>query len=186
MNLQEPWSRARVLFSHRTLLKKSEKQIPRSARIRRLSTNLGTSILELGSSSSNTEIVSAEEEQELVRAIFRRVSTLIVLLVVAGASQLCWAHAILMESTPKLNSTVKGPDLAITLRFNVRIDGGRSRVRLSSPDGTVSTLALASQSSPDSLQTHAAGMKPGAYKLQWQVLASDGHMSRGEIPFTVS
>ena len=104
----------------------------------------------------------------------------------AGAAQVCWAHAILMESTPKLNSTVKGPDFDITLRFNVRIDGGRSRVRLSSPDGTVSTLTLASQSSPDSLQTHAAGLRPGTYKLQWQVLASDGHMSRGEIPFTVN
>jgi methionine-rich copper-binding protein CopC len=91
-----------------------------------------------------------------------------------------------MESTPKLNSTVKGPDFAITLRYNVRIDGGRSRVRLVTPDGTVSTLPLASQASPDTLQTHAAGLKPGAYKLQWQVLASDGHMSRGEIPFTVN
>jgi methionine-rich copper-binding protein CopC len=27
---------------------------------------------------------------------------------------------------------------------------------------------------------------PGAYKLQWQVLASDGHISRGEISFTVN
>jgi methionine-rich copper-binding protein CopC len=106
-------------------------------------------------------------------------------LVIAATSSL-WAHAILMESTPKLNSTVKGPDFAITLRYNVRIDGGRSRVRLVTPDGTVSTLTLASQASPDTLQTHATGLKPGAYKLQWQVLASDGHMSRGEIPFTVN
>ena len=30
-----------------------------------------------------------------------------------------------------------------------------------------------------------AGLKPGAYKLQWQVLASDGHISRGEVAFTV-
>jgi len=113
-------------------------------------------------------------------------SILLVLLVVGGAPRLGWAHAILMESTPKLNSTVKGPEVDITLRYNVRIDGGRSRVRLSGPDGKVSTLTLASQTSPDSLQTHAAGLKPGAYKLQWQVLASDGHISRGEIPFTVN
>ena len=33
------------------------------------------------------------------------------------------AHAVLMESTPKANSTVKGPDVPITLRFNSRIDG---------------------------------------------------------------
>ena len=107
-------------------------------------------------------------------------------MLVAGATQVCWAHAILMESTPKANSTVKGPDVDINLRFNVRIDGGRSRVRLVTPDGTISTLTLANQAKPDTLQTHAAGLKPGAYKLEWQVLASDGHMSGGEIPFTVN
>ena len=71
------------------------------------------------------------------------------------------------------------------MRFNVRIDGTRSRVLLVAPDGKTSTLKLASQSKPDILQTRASDLKPGAYKLQWKVLASDGHMSNGEIPFTV-
>jgi copper resistance protein C len=114
---------------------------------------------------------------------YRWTSILLLLLLV---TDVCWAHAILMDSTPKLNSTVKSPELDISLRFNVRIDGGRSRVRLVAPDGTKSTLTLANQSAPDTLQTHAAGLKPGAYKLEWQVLASDGHMSHGEIPFTVN
>ena len=42
-------------------------------------------------------------------------------------ASLAAGHAILMESTPKHDSTVKGPDFAITLRFNVRIDAGRSQ-----------------------------------------------------------
>lgn len=116
----------------------------------------------------------------------RTVFTCFILFLIAVASEVCWAHAILMDSTPKLNSAVKGPDLDINLRFNVRIDGGRSRVRLVAADGTTSTLTLAPQARPDVLQTHAAGLKPGAYQLQWQVLAADGHMSKGEIPFTVS
>lgn len=117
--------------------------------------------------------------------IHRRFSLLLVVLLVLGAAQLCWAHAILMDSTPKLNSTVKGPDVNINLRFNVRIDGGRSRVLLVSPDGKVSTLTLSGQATPDTLQTHITGLLPGTYKLQWKVLASDGHMSSGEVPFTV-
>ena len=119
-------------------------------------------------------------------ALSRRTSLILILLLIAGATQVCWAHAILKESSPALNSTVKGPDVAINLRYNVRIDGTRSRLHLVAPDGTVSTLTIADQATPDTLQTHAAGLKPGAYKLQWQVLASDGHMSRGEIPFTVN
>jgi len=122
----------------------------------------------------------------LITGIRRRTSVSLLLLILAGGTQLCWAHAILMDSSPRLNSAVKGPDFDINLRFNVRIDGGRSRVRLIAPDGTTSTLTLAKQATPDTLQTHAAGLKPGAYKLQWQVLASDGHMSKGEIPFTVN
>jgi methionine-rich copper-binding protein CopC len=27
---------------------------------------------------------------------------------------------------------------------------------------------------------------PGEYRLRWQVLASDGHITRGEISFAVS
>ena len=126
------------------------------------------------------------EEYALISLLRRRMPAILLMLLIVSATQLCWAHAILMDSSPKLNSTVKGPDFDINLRFNVRIDGGRSRVRLVTPDGTTSTLPLANQSTPDTLQTHAAGLKPGAYKLQWQVLASDGHMSKGEIPFTVS
>ncbi len=122
----------------------------------------------------------------MMAVIHSRISALLLLLLLGGTTQVCWAHAILMDSTPKLNSTVKSPELNINLRFNVRIDGGRSRVRLVAPDGTTSTLTLDSQATPNTLQTHAAGLKPGAYKLQWQVLASDGHMSHGEIPFTVN
>ena len=113
-------------------------------------------------------------------------SSFLAAFLLAGAATTLWAHAILMESTPKHDSTVKGPDFAITLRFNVRIDAGRSRVHLVATDGKVSTLTLSSQASPDTLQTQAKGLQPGTYKLQWQVLASDGHMSRGEIPFTVN
>jgi len=91
-----------------------------------------------------------------------------------------------MESKPALNSSIKGPNVAIWLRFNVRIDGSRSRLRLVKPDGSVVTLTLPTQSSPDILQSSASGLAPGDYKLQWHVLASDGHMSRGEVPFTVN
>lgn len=110
---------------------------------------------------------------------------MLALLLLAGATQVCWAHAILRESKPALNSTVQGPEIDVSMRFNVRIDGTRSRVLLVAPDGTSTALGLAKQTNEAILQAHAAGLKPGAYKLQWRVLASDGHMSSGVIPFTV-
>ena len=42
------------------------------------------------------------------------------------------------------------------------------------------------QTQPDTLESRATGLKPGAYKLHWQVLASDGHLNRGDVNFTVN
>jgi len=114
-----------------------------------------------------------------------RWNSFVLVLLLAAATQTCWAHAVLMDSTPKINSTVQGPDLDITLRYNVRVDGSRSRVMLVAGDGTSMPLTPAKQAKPDVLRMHASGLKAGAYKLQWNVLASDGHMSKGEVPFTV-
>jgi copper resistance protein C len=122
----------------------------------------------------------------LRRALHRpSISILLTTVLLAGYSQLAWAHAILMESKPAQHSSVEGSDVHVWLRFNVRIDGSRSRLHLVAPDGSQQTLPLAKQEKPDVLQSQAGGLKPGAYKLQWQVLASDGHISRGEVAFTV-
>ncbi len=107
------------------------------------------------------------------------------LILIVGAAAPLWAHAVLMDSKPKANATVAGADLPIWLRFNVRVDGSRSRVQLIAPDGASAKLDPLKQPTPDTLESHTTGLKPGAYKLQWQVLASDGHISRGEVDFTV-
>jgi methionine-rich copper-binding protein CopC len=96
------------------------------------------------------------------------------------------AHAILVESSPAANGIVHGPNLAVRLRFNSRIDGSRSRLTLVHTDGTTEDLKIQEQSSPDTLTSQAGGLKPGSHRIRWQVLAADGHITRGEIPFTVA
>lgn len=106
-----------------------------------------------------------------------------VLLFLSAASAL--AHAVLLESNPALKSSVSGPDVPLKLRFNVRIDAARSRLTLVHADGSWQTLEIGKQDPPNTLSAQARGLRPGAYRLRWQVLASDGHITRGEIPFTV-
>ncbi len=96
------------------------------------------------------------------------------------------AHAVLLESSPSLKSVVSGPDVPIKLRFNVRIDALRSRLTLIHPDGSAQALEISKQAPADTLAAEATGLAAGAYRLRWQVLASDGHITRGEIPFTVT
>ena len=95
------------------------------------------------------------------------------------------AHAVLVESSPALKSSVSGPDVPLKLRFNVRIDAARSRLTLVDPEGASQTLEISKQDSPEIISAEATGLHPGLYRIRWQVLASDGHITRGEIPFTV-
>jgi copper resistance protein C len=95
------------------------------------------------------------------------------------------AHAVLKESSPSPNSTVVGPDVPLRLQFNVRIDAGRSKLQLVNPDNSIVDLTVEKQSSPDTLTAKMTALKAGQYKIQWQVLAPDGHITRGEIPFKV-
>ena len=96
-----------------------------------------------------------------------------------------FAHAVLLESSPAVKSSIPGPDVPLRLRFNVRIDAARSRLTLVDPDGSLQTLAVSRQDPPNTLSAGARGLRPGVYRLRWQVLASDGHITRGEIPFSV-
>ena len=102
------------------------------------------------------------------------------------AARTAFAHAILLESRPSLKSTVAGPDVPIELRFNVRIDASRSRLTLILPGGAAQPLEIRKQTSADTLSSMALGLQAGLYRLRWQVLASDGHITRGEILFTVT
>jgi copper resistance protein C len=108
----------------------------------------------------------------------------IIALLLAG--RITDGHAVLKETSPAVNSKVAGPDVPIILKFNVRIDAERSKLQLLNPDTSTTDLRLNKQSSPDALTTKATGLKPGPYRIRWQVLAPDGHITRGEIPFTVT
>jgi len=118
------------------------------------------------------------------RRFFTRL--LLPFVVVALFAASAGAHAVLLESSPALKSTVSGPDVPIKLRFNVRIDGSRSRLTLVAPDGSMRTLEISQSAGPDTLSAQVKGLAPGGYRLRWQVLASDGHITRGEIPFTLT
>jgi methionine-rich copper-binding protein CopC len=95
------------------------------------------------------------------------------------------AHAILLSATPAERQVFSGSEVPVKLRFNSRIDGKRSRLLLIAPDGTQNVLQIGEQTSPDTVTSQAKGLKSGSYVIRWQVLANDGHITRGEVPFRV-
>jgi methionine-rich copper-binding protein CopC len=103
---------------------------------------------------------------------------------IALLPRLAFAHAHLVASTPAPNAAVQGPDIPFDLRFNSRVDPQRSTLTLVTADGHTRRLSADKQSSEASLHTHAQ-LSPGSYVLRWQALSTDGHITRGEIPFSV-
>jgi copper resistance protein C len=110
------------------------------------------------------------------------------------------AHAILVQSSPAAHSTVTGQSVPLSFRFNSRVDALRSRLVLvvgssvtgsgvagSSVVGSAPGQALKiNETSPtDRLTATASDLKPGNYRVRWQVLAVDGHVTRGELEFEV-
>ena len=106
----------------------------------------------------------------------------------ATVLSLAWAaygHAIVLSATPAQHQEVSGPGVPVKLRFNSRIDLKRSRLTLVMPDGKQVALSVSEEAAGDCLASEAKGLKSGSYLLRWQVLASDGHITRGEVPFRV-
>jgi methionine-rich copper-binding protein CopC len=96
------------------------------------------------------------------------------------------AHAIVVAAQPAAGATVSGPDVEISLTFNVRIDASRSKLTLTGPDSATKDIAILPVESPALLSGRLSGLAPGSYSLRWQVLATDGHITRGDIKFTVA
>lgn len=112
-------------------------------------------------------------------------SLCIVTMIALAAPRAAHAHAVLLRASPAAHGTVKPGTLHVELQFNSRIDGPRCALTLLTSDGKTEPLPLERQPAPDSLAAYAPGLHSGNYTLRWQALASDGHITRGQIPFHV-
>jgi methionine-rich copper-binding protein CopC len=102
----------------------------------------------------------------------------------ATATHPAAAHAVIIDSVPAVDAVIAG-DSDVTLHFNSRIDHQRSRLTVIAPDGAATALAIVPDSEPDVVAAKLGGLAAGQYRLRWQVLAIDGHLTRGDIRFSV-
>jgi methionine-rich copper-binding protein CopC len=113
---------------------------------------------------------------------------LLLVVLLAAAPRAALAYPVVVESAPTANAKVAGPDLDITLRFSGRIDHRRSSVTLSRigalPHDKPAALPLR-PTAPDLLKAQVSGLASGGYSLHWQAVSLDGHVTSGNIPFTV-
>lgn len=114
----------------------------------------------------------------------RYFGTVLVAIACTFASMAASAHAILIDSTPKPNGSIAAGHVQMMFKYNSKIDQHRSRLTLIGPDKSETVLVIATGGKSNELDT-SADLAPGAYTLRWQALALDGHITRGDLPFTV-
>jgi methionine-rich copper-binding protein CopC len=95
------------------------------------------------------------------------------------------AHAILLASNPPAGGRVQAGAATLQFRFNSRIDPARSRLTLVWPDRSETVLKIDRGTDDEVLASHV-DLIPGPCTIRWQVLAVDGHITRGEVAFTVA
>ncbi|GLQ49075.1 copper resistance protein CopC [Dyella flava] len=116
----------------------------------------------------------------------RHFGTFLVAAACTVASMSVSAHAILIDSMPKPNGTVTAGHVDMFFKYNSKIDQHRSRLTLVKSDQSQTVLTIAVDSGkPNELDT-SADLAPGTYTIRWQALALDGHITRGDVPFTVT
>jgi copper resistance protein C len=101
------------------------------------------------------------------------------------APRVALAHAVLVSAQPGENSIVAGPDVPVLLKYNSRIDMEHSTLTLLTPGGKLAKVAIGSQPAPGLLSATLTGLVKGTYELRWQVLAIDGHVTRGKVLFQI-
>lgn len=109
----------------------------------------------------------------------------VVAALVAGGALPAMAHAVIVTASPMADQHVAAGKLAVRIEFNTRIDKERSRLQVMAPAGDKADVAIDQVGEPNIVSGTTPDLTPGAYVLRWQVLAVDGHITRGDIPFVV-
>ena len=96
------------------------------------------------------------------------------------------AHSLLLESSPAAGATVRSP-ARLSLRFNNRVEKALSRLRLVDARGAAQPLTvLVGEGAADRLDAALPALAPGVYRVDWQVLSTDGHIVTGRFSFGVA
>ena len=97
------------------------------------------------------------------------------------------AHSLLLESSPAAGATLSEGPPQISLRFNNRIEKKLSSIRVLDERGTSRpAIVLVSDGAADRLTATVSVLTAGAWRVEWQVLSTDGHIVSGNFSFRVA
>lgn len=117
----------------------------------------------------------------------RRSSLLAALALVLAIGGAAGAHSLLLDASPAVGAVLTVAPARVILTFNNRIEKPLSRIRLISDRGETRTLEILVGDGPaDRLEAFLPALAPGGYRIEWQVLSTDGHIVNGRFSFRIA
>lgn len=113
------------------------------------------------------------------------ISGLASLLLVWGFWTLSWGHGVLIESSPSHGAILKTSPAVISLRFNATLEPSITQVSLVDVKNHTQALTITNESTVERIVATVPPLSPGVYRVTFQVLATDGHVTEGSIRFTI-
>jgi methionine-rich copper-binding protein CopC len=96
------------------------------------------------------------------------------------------AHSLLLESSPAAGAALSEGPQQISLRFNNRIEKRLSTIRVLDEHGAPRPVTMVvGEGAADRLSATMPVLAPGAWRVEWQVLSTDGHIVSGRFSFRV-
>ena len=106
-------------------------------------------------------------------------------ILVLGFCLLSWGHGVLIESFPSHGAILQDPPSIISLRFNAALEASITRITLVDLKRQSQALHVTDGSTLEQVVVSVPPLVPGVYNVNYQVLATDGHVTKGSIRFTI-
>lgn len=107
-------------------------------------------------------------------------------LIFLGSMGQAWAHPRPVQQAPAPNTTVSAP-ATVSILYNEPIESALSHLNVLDAQGKKvnTTKAHVADGNHKSLEVALPKLSPGQYKVQWAVVANDGHRTHDSYAFTV-
>jgi methionine-rich copper-binding protein CopC len=110
----------------------------------------------------------------------------VVLLGAVATGNALYAHAVVTESTLKIDPVKPNAATQVKLTFNSNVELQLSKFYLVSKGDKHSNLSASKGAEQGQVAVDMPALEPGEYALRFRVFAADGHLTEEVIPFSVT
>ena len=119
------------------------------------------------------------------RNFFRFRNVLAAILVAGAFVTLALAHNKLMKTAPAAGEALKTSPAHVEMWFAEKPDLTVSKIAVKGPRGAVETGPIHANAETSIVADFKGKLADGQYVVSWQTAGDDGHMSKGDINFSV-